>query len=229
MVKAILENRKTQTRRALNIQPTIIRDPFPTTDDVKQVFRFKQSTGIYQCLGMTNLIALCPYGVPGDRLYVCEEHYRFGHWEQVVGVKTKKGGAKWQFIADTAETIFDPPAEFRKSRHRNDPSTPAWHKRLARFMPKAISRTMLEITGVRVERLKDISEADAIAEGIVSSYVRNSDSRSEGSIKLFGIDAENIFALDAKSAYELLWEKINGIGSWDLNPWVWVISFTRVE
>lgn len=210
MVLAILDGRKTQTRRTVKgiKQPGEIC--YPMSKSADKAF-FDGSNWIFEDDGETSkYVVKCPYGIVGDRLYVREEHYRFGHWEQVG--KTKKGGAKWQFIAETAETIFDPPAEFRKSRHRNDPSTPAWHKRPSRFMPKAISRTMLEITGVRVERLQDISDSDVIAEGI----------------KLPPLFAdEPIF--DCKLAYKVLWENINGQGSWDLNPLVWVISFKRVD
>ena len=81
-------------------------------------------------------------------------------------------------------------------------------------MPRAASRITLEVTGVRVERLQDISEADAIAEGC-------------GMLKPYSDHWQHRDV--AKEEYRLLWESINGPGSWDANPWVWVIEFRRVE
>ena len=75
-------------------------------------------------------------------------------------------------------------------------------------MPRWASRITLEVTGVKVERLQGISEADAIAEGIPQSDVSPPDM--------------GVFA------YRQLWESINGRGSWDANPWVWCVSFKRV-
>ena len=77
-------------------------------------------------------------------------------------------------------------------------------------MPRWASRILLEVTDVRVERLQDISEADAVAEG-----VRNSLHLPGGRF--------------AKENFEHLWWTINGDGSWDANPWVWVVEFKRVE
>jgi hypothetical protein len=89
-------------------------------------------------------------------------------------------------------------------------------------MPRAASRITLEVTGVRVERVQDISEADATAEG-TPCYVcdRPMDGRSEDDCHCFHRRA-------AASDYRMLWESINGAGSWDANPWVWVIEFRRL-
>lgn len=159
------------------------------------------------------------YGKPGDLLWVREEHYRFGHWREVPGVKTKTGKQKWAFIPDTKEVLFDAPSGFRKSKNTADPYTPAWHKRLARFMPRALSRTTLEITDIRVERLQDISEDDARKEGIhrltaTGRYVITPGGQYFGEVWP-----------SAKIAFQALWEKINGSESWAENPWVWVICF----
>lgn len=148
---------------------------------------------------------------PGDRLYVREEHYRFGHWEPVPGVKTKTGRMKWRFVADTEEVRYDPPAEFRGGRHHHDPDTPAWHKRLGRFMPRSAARTVLEIINVRVERVQDISEEDAWAEGCPPDRIPDG-------------------CPSALAWFHALWEPMNakrGYG-WDANPWVWVVEFRRV-
>jgi hypothetical protein len=82
-------------------------------------------------------------------------------------------------------------------------------------MPRAASRITLEITGVRVERLQDISGADALAEGITLHPNHRNKPR------------DNICG--PVQTYRDLWEKINGPGSWEANPWVWAVSFKRVE
>ena len=76
-----------------------------------------------------------------------------------------------------------------------------------------IPRITLEITGVRVERLQDISDADAWSEGINASLALSMGCTTDA----------------ARAAYSELWESINGPGSWDANPWVWVVEFKRVD
>lgn len=80
-------------------------------------------------------------------------------------------------------------------------------------MPRAASRILLEITGVRVERLQDINEADSLAEGIQLSERTG-----------FYTPGSNACAT---WAYRDLWEQINGVGAWEANPWVWVVEFKR--
>ncbi|MEY4713300.1 MAG: hypothetical protein RIS88_2750 [Pseudomonadota bacterium] len=87
-------------------------------------------------------------------------------------------------------------------------------------MPRAASRITLEITGVRVERLQDISADDAKDEGI-SEFI--------GGWWCEHDDAEQIAGMTPQEGYRHLWERINGPGSWDANPWVWVVEFKRVE
>lgn len=82
------------------------------------------------------------------------------------------------------------------------------------FMPRAASRITLEIIAVRVERLHDISEADAAAEGWTRQPERSND--------------PEVHQDAARDWYSDLWEQINGAGSWALNPWVWVIEFKRI-
>ncbi len=79
-------------------------------------------------------------------------------------------------------------------------------------MPRAASRITLEITGVRVEKLQEISEADAMAEGATPVLVPPD-----------GGSAPHV------EGFRVLWESINGAGSWDANPWVWVLEFRRLE
>lgn len=206
----------------------------------------------------------CPYGGPGSTLWLREEHYRFGHWEPVKGVETKGGRQKWRFVADRADCIFAPPTAeygeptpYRVSRDVNDPSKPQWYKRLARFMPRALSRITLEIVEVRIERLNDISELNAWKEGITASAElaskqfslqtlaglcmqfpdTNLGSLAADDMRLFHFgddrktpsDYEKVVATTGRGCFAYLWESINGPGSWVKSPFVWVIVFRRIK
>lgn len=167
----------------------------------------------------------CPHGAHGDRLRVRETFFAYGRWE--TRFSTKKARDEWHFVDMTTECdrtyqfAADSP-DLVLAAGRGG-ALPGWHKRPAIFMPRAASRILLEIVSVRVERLNDCSEADAIAEGVhkfTDSFMRG----------LPGWEGyPGAFARpDAYTAYYDLWEKINGAGSWDANPWVWAIEFKRV-
>lgn len=196
MVKAILDGNKTQTRRVLKAS-TEFEGPY----NPAYIEAHIKSPGWKE---------ICPHGKIGDLLWVRETHYLFGHWREVPGVRTKGGRQKWAFIPDSAECLFEAPAGCRKGKNSKDPYTPAWHKRLARFMPRAVCRTTLEITDIRVERLTDISEEDAKVEGAYDE-------------DYFGIEAHK--GREYRSAFCDLWCGINGIETWNNNTWVWVICF----
>lgn len=101
---------------------------------------------------------------------------------------------------------------------RNLPPFKMWKSSI--HMPRWASRITLEITDVRVERLQEISEADAIAEGIEPGSARDF-------WKLYGRGANGDMDRSPRVAYRSLWESIHGVGSWDANPWVWVVEFRR--
>lgn len=91
-------------------------------------------------------------------------------------------------------------------------------------MPRTARRITLEIVSVRVERLQDIPEVDAIAEGI------ERDCKPIGGRQWKNyIEHPDLAPCGPKASYMTLWELINGAGSWDVNPWVWVVEFKRVE
>lgn len=141
-----------------------------------------------------SLLRCCPYGATGDRLWVREAH----SLRPAVG---------------DPETIV---AAYRATDHEcNAPWRPSIH------MPRWACRLVLEVTAVRVERLQDISQADAIAEGIERYAANPSYWRDYG-------NPTGVMAA-ASSSYMSLWDSINGAGSWDANPWVWVIEFKRVS
>ena len=100
------------------------------------------------------------------------------------------------------------------------------------FMRRHASRITLEVTGVRVERLQQISEADAIAEGLTKwegSEPCPSSLNGVKSIPYYGIALADAWETDPRKTYKRLWETINGEESWKANPWVWVVEFQRVN
>ena len=134
-------------------------------------------------LRLPNKVACCPYGQPGGRLWV-------------------------------RETFEDCESALHSCvLYRADGGTPGTKWTPSIHMPRWASRITLEITGMRVERLQDISEADAMAEGVHYSLLEKIQA---------GQDRW------ARHAYKKLWESIHGPGSWDLNPWVWVVEFKGV-
>ncbi len=105
----------------------------------------------------------CPYGQVGSRLWVRETHYHYGNWKPT-GEITKTGKIEWEFV----------PSDYRRVNYSDNPPSEyltkpsylmGWYKRVSMFMPRWASRITREITAVRVERLRAISEADAKAEG----------------------------------------------------------------
>jgi hypothetical protein len=147
------------------------------------------------------------FGSPGDRLWVRETFFAFGRWE--TRFNERKGRQEWYFVdmtlASGSSYRYEADDGPRADPHtrREAGGAPAWHKRPALFMPRAASRIVLEIVQVRIERLQDISVGDAIAEGIGPSD-------------------------DPVLAYRQVWERINGNGSWEVNPLVWVVEFRRL-
>jgi hypothetical protein len=198
MVQALLGGRRTQTRR-------VVKDNIPVGN-------------------LDETAKRCPYGKPGDLLYVRETHYRFGHWEPIPGKTRKNGKPKYQFVEDTDEVLFEAPRIFRKGMHNADPAYTGWYKRNSLFMLKDAARIWLEVTDVRVERLQDISEEDAVQEGI--DIVR-----PEPFVHRYRdyLATPNTYYYLASDSFKSLWDKINGRESWDANPWVWVVSFKVVS
>ena len=188
MVRALLDGSKTQTRRGVKPQPT----HFNPVGVPRRVI----PTG-----GPSDVIR-CPYGQPGDRLWV-RETFRGCRAYEVQGYPPKDWGNKpiW-FEADGA-----PPGRPDQWASRSRPSI---------HMPRWASRITLEVTGVRVELLQDISEADAAAEGARPT--------------LAPLDSVRLGAVGtAKDGFLQIWESINGAGSWDANPFVWVVTFRRID
>jgi hypothetical protein len=192
MVRALLDGTKTQTRRAVaNV------DPDGTV--------WKSRSRMYGVRPHTSappdILEWCPYGQPGDQLWVREA---FMHepadycWEASVSVPCRPAVTTYR-----ADCPNSQPGEGWK---------PSIH------MPRALSRITLGITSVRVERLQDISEADALAEGIVR--------QADGGYGL--ADTTHYHFTDPRQSYLSLWESINGAGSVEENPWVWAVELRRL-
>lgn len=219
MVRAVLEGRKSQTRRLVKPQPP---------RDCKSVYApFAKDPNNWQGVCADDLIGWygrCPYGVPGDRLWVREKHYRMGKW--VRSGTTKAGRPRWRFKADGNGLLYvaqveDTTAPIVLPKKRTERG---WHKRPSIFMPRWACRLVLEVTAVRVERLQDISEGDSKAEGCAVGDVVT----HKGTMGPF--DAELTKGADtAREAYRALWNSLNAKRApWASNPWVWCISFRRV-
>ncbi|WP_349627719.1 hypothetical protein [Rhodopseudomonas sp. BR0C11] len=172
-----------------------------------------------------------PYNI-GDRLWVRETYYQIGHWEPIEGAVTRKGRRqKWGFVADSDEITFNPPAEYRKGRHAADPSTSCWHQRLGRFMPRKYSRLTLIVSGTKIERLQDISEADAISEGIQQKIIgvhHGSDDRAVSQVA-YSADFTSGACPTAIWAFRILWCDLHGGESWRANPEVVALSFRVIR
>lgn len=206
MVRAILENRKTQTRRIVKamIAPHVkaitgLRDYGP-----KIGFGF-----VGKVAGSDDLLFTpCPYPV-GTRLWVRETTHRRPMLNPITGDPLNEkydGGA---YSADN-EYVLD--------AHGFDFAW--WYKRKvcpSIHMPRWASRITLEVTKVRVERLQGITEEDAVEEGV--------EPMSHGYRDYLGRD----FQCDAVTSFNSLWQSINGPDSWNANPFVWAYDFRRVE
>lgn len=196
MVCAILDGRKTQTRRIVKL-PVIDKD-----------YGCELSGGNLAS-SQRDIIRHSPYGQPGDQLWVKETHR----------VNGAMAGPRITYRADGAEAFPQGCPDTCKDWCADDNN---WRPSI--FMRRYTSRIQLVITSVRVERLNDIIEEDALAEGIKEGcgefdyYVPRETGMALGDVQ------EN-----PSCAYQRLWKSINGAGSWAENPWVWVIQFERIK
>ena len=226
MVRAILEGRKTQTRRVVKPQPRI--------DEMGNFcwngWNFGQGFGGPHIQSIASPIPSsktkrvhCPYGKPGDRLWVRETFKAIASGDVKNGYGKVRYGFAYQ--ADGA-TIWNERPTIIHDLTGQPPSGPMQFKPVpwkpSIHMPRRASRILLEVTGVRVERLNDISEADAKAEGAMFH-----DGRGIGHSG-WRHDYKDVHA-NARSSYARLWQEINGPRLWEANPWVWVIEFKRVN
>lgn len=195
MVRALLDGRKTQTRRIVKGTDGAVKFCKEWNINGEEVFVVlgeKDHTGMNPVLGAIS----CPFGAVGDRIWV-REAFRVHSRATDVATLVYKASERNSW---TEQTRRVPVAVCNK------PATPEkWTPSL--HMPRWASRILLEITGVRVERLRSMSQDDARAEGVIAASG----------------------PMEAGLAFRELWDSIYGEESWKANPWVWVIEFKRVE
>jgi hypothetical protein len=187
MVIAILAGQKTVTRRVVKFGKQTPLTSFVSRDGVLR-YTWCDKPGVGLAMDEKDLLKRCTYGVPGGRLWVRENYSRcacdacLAAWP-----KRPANDHGVTYIAD-----YQGPSGIVV--------------RPSIFMPRWASRITLNVVSVRVERLQEITEGDAIREGIVFST-----------------------EYDPTTAYRNLWNSINGPGSWESNPWVWRIEFEVVK
>jgi hypothetical protein len=190
MVAAILSGGKTQTRRAVKSRFEL--DYLPLDDEGPIWPHLVPYSEMLEEEPMD-----CAYGQPGDRLWVRETWRAFND-----GSLYEENCLQVDYRATPASWAKDSKLPWKPSIH----------------MPRWASRILLEIVSVRVERLQDISDQDAIAEGIGLNA-------SAAGVPMTTPVGETM----PRAMYRDLWESINGAGSWDANPWVWKVEFRRIE
>lgn len=228
MIRAILDGRKTQTRRVMKPQPVSVHKSGVYHGDARHFIahgNFSEHP--------TDRWIRCPYGKPGESVWVREAWRTYKSFdpysasqiaEQCLGAGYKRPWA---------------PIEYRDGGRTNwQRREEAGRWRSPRFMPRWASRIALRITDVRVERLQDISEEDADAEGIEldvcdQALVARDYSRKDAWFQSWSDDEgyENYVPMDelGRASFRTLWDSINGKRApWESNPWAWAISFERV-
>jgi hypothetical protein len=226
MVQAVLAGTKTMTRRAKALeyfsQPENDPDGWwcaRVTDGVAYMV-YKQSPH--------ERAVQCPYGQPGDRLWVREP------WRSTADLDKYSGSQIADLCLDAGYSVPWAPIQYDADGARRDwkhtgtpphdgPPQPGRYRH-ARFMPRWASRITLEVTRVRVERLQAISYMDALAEGAFDAAAFVGQECTDT-----GESADELARRLQwpQRAFRALWEQINGAGAWDTNPWVWVVEFRR--
>ncbi|MGC8116001.1 hypothetical protein ACP3VQ_13355 [Metapseudomonas otitidis] len=212
MVRAILSGQKTVTRRVIK--------PFqvPTLDDDGRWYSVAQRHPKWgfavdgdterECANALAGSLCCPYGKPGDWLWVREST------ESYLGLSPCKAVELSRYCADRESVL-----KTMDVAGTNIEVVDHWqyHRRVrpSIHMPRSQCRILLEITAVRIERVQDISDDQARAEG-VAEWAKGA------------LSPDGCAEICRQEAFRMLWESINGAGSWNANPWVWVVEFKRV-
>lgn len=208
MVKQILAGKKTETRRIIDPQPPADRPDidgyvphgYSTVKEWPQCrnwWAFRCGADWYTTHQLKPngepKIIKCRFGAVGDRLWVRETFTASAY-------NNSDGSTHWLYKADTVDVF---------SRRK-------WKSSM--YMPRVASRILLDIVDVRIERLQDITDEGAIAEGIEQLWP----------IPFWSIGDE-YKSTNARKSFCLLWQSIHGRDSWDANPWVFVVKFQKVE
>lgn len=204
MVRAQLEERKSQTRRQFKLPKWAVSGTLEIDDD-----------GPYACVEATGCLAKVPLKISvGDRLWV-KETWRAHAWhaDQVqIAYAAQRASVGW---TEQHECIPYPNGDRNAFKFYAPKGPDFWRPSI--FMPRWASRITLCVTDVRVERLQDISEADAIAEGII---------KAPGPLDFWQHEVDGVCSASPVSAFRELWTSINGPEAWEENPWVTAYTFT---
>lgn len=210
MVCAQLEERKTQSRRHLKLPKWAVPGTLEIDED-----------GPYACVEATSCLAKVPLKVSvGDRFWV-KETWRAHAWhsDQVqIAYAAQQGKVGW---TEQHECIPYPNGDKNAFKYYAPKGPDFWRPSI--FMPRWASRITLCVTDVRVERLQDISEEDAFAEGVWHTPTFN---RFADDLQAACASPSGKWFTSATDWYRDLWDRINGPGSWDKNPWVIAYTFT---
>ncbi|KVU85119.1 hypothetical protein WK75_27675 [Burkholderia ubonensis] len=234
MVRAILDGRKTQTRRVVKLPHTNPLGAWESTTVGGHGTRLANGSPAPELPAIwhtrTGDCLVCPHGNAGDQLWVRETHE-----VRRIGTETFDGGRPTRRYAGIAYQADDGRAEvdidLDTFQALDAKESRGWSPSI--HMPRWASRITLEITGVRVERLQDISEVDAIDEGARTldegrlrqqfpAYFAARDATPPGEKPPLGPSPRTRFAK--------LWDGLNAARGhgWDTNPWVWVVEFVRI-
>lgn len=247
MVKAILDGKKTMTRRVVKTQPRDECTEIATSACFGHV-EYRSTSEDRQTQSILAKIK-CPYGKIGDRLWVREAY-------TVTGWNCDDGSVYIKYLADGHEQYFDNETDEmecaidslvasvckeldkRKVPMLNDEAYDCSldknkpRNRSPMFMPRFASRILLEITDIRVERLNDISEADAVKEGIKEFRINCSRDGIKTAYRDYSDVHNDVVTLNNPTAsFRTLWDTLNEKKGypWASNPWVWVVEFKVVE
>ena len=224
MIRAILDNRKSQTRRVIKPQPeqTNVAAGYKVT--VRDYCTGMPEAGLayyWQADGCRNSTKplVCPYGKVGDRLWV-REGYRIR--QSCCNVDLARENVLGFYLADDihfSRTLTNKESELFNKRKKPFARTPG------QFMYKSLARIWLEVTGIRVERVREIDENDACEEGCeLYTAETNLDC-----VRTFARLWDSLNAKRKGSAHRERKARAAGEYSWEKNPWVWVISFKRIK
>lgn len=209
MVRAILSGQKTMTRRVIKPQPIV------SEAEAKVLSEARDS-------GFINI--KCPYGEVGDRLWVRETWMPDPSCDDDAWDDAMMSYMEWDGCGMPMRNYPEALKSVNNVIHRaswDGEDMVGWKPSI--HMPRWASRITLEIVSVRVERLNEISEQDAIAEGAMKA-VKYTDGHITGDPRIVA----NEQCSSHQFGFEGLWKQINGADSWQQNPWVWIIEFKRI-
>lgn len=208
MVRALLAGTKTQTRRVLRVPAhPAVRDWVLDSEFRATARAHSEEVATQYVTTFPHGRVRCPYGQPGDRLWVRENGWQRPECSER---DMRDGADTWPAYEYDADGIDHAHVELLKEW--------GWKRRPSIHMPRWASRITLALTDVRVQRVQEISEDDALAEGADGPHPAS-----------WHPDASEIGPSSYVSGYRDIWNSINGPGSWEANPWAWALTFKATK